>query len=329
MTTEYRRVLALSNTPVKGYFRYRDFFQIYPADIEAPSPPAVMNHHPFVIEFGFTVDESPSTLSDGSQLPQWVINNDDSAKILKEILLLLTVFSNDRLFTYAGSQSWFMPMGTAKEKSSERNVQWGQQGYYYSEFNADIERLSEAAYSLVPFIDENEFFNRYGRRIDQEFDLPQNITQILDAFYELGEDDRDYFLSACTLFSQGIAIWSEHSSLSFAAFVSSIETLIASEHRNEKVEKCSECNQDRYRVVKKFRDFFGKYGSPTPEFRKYAVKVYQYRSKILHRGELFLGEVEPRRFGSLAGFEDDQLRRNIISTCRICFVNWLLSRTKS
>lgn len=329
MTTEHRKVLALSNIPVKGSFRYKDYFQVLPADADAPAPQAVMSHHPFVIEFCFTVDETHREHPDGSSVPQWVINNDDAYKTLKEILLLLTAFSNDRVFTYSHNQSWFIPMGTKGEEPTEKKVQWGQEGYFYDKFNSDIEKLSETEIESVALIDANEFFNRYGRRTDQEFDLPQNIIELLDTFFSLGEDERHYFLSACTLFSQGITIWSEHPSLSFAAFVSSIETLIAADYKDEKTERCSECGQERYRVINKFREFFGKYGSPTPEFRKYAVKVYKYRSKILHRGELFLGEVVPRRFGSMEGFEDDELRRSIIRTCRICFINWLHNQNKA
>lgn len=329
MTTEYRKVLALSNIPVKGSFRYRNFFQVLPADAGAPEPPAVMNHHPFVIEFCFTVDETPRELPGGNPVPQWVINNDDAYKALKEILLLLTAFSNDRVFTYFHKQSWFIPMETKGGQPTDKKVQWGQEGYFYNEFNSDIDELCNTGIKSVALIDANEFFNRYGRRTDQEYDLPQNINELLDAYFALDEDNRHYFLTACSLFSQGITIWSEHPSLSFAAFVSSIETLIAADYKGEKIEKCSECGQDRYRVINKFREFFDKYGSPTPEFRKYAVKVYKYRSKILHRGELFLGEVIPRRFGSMEGFEDDDLRRSIIRTCRICFVNWLLNQRKA
>ena len=111
--------------------------------------------------------------------------------------------------------------------------------------------------------------------------------------------------------------------------ISSLETLISLENRCEKIERCKECRQERYRVVKKFRDFFGKYGSSDPGFKKYALKVYKYRCKILHRGELFLGEVFPQRFASHEGFEDDQMRRSIISVCRICLVNWLSNRVHS
>lgn len=329
MTTEYRRVLALSNIPVTGSFIYREHFQILPVDADAPTPPAVLNHHPLVIEFCFTIDETPREGPDGNSIPQWIINNDDASKTLKEILLLLTAFSNDRVFTYSLNQSWYIPMGIKGKEPTDKQVQWGQEGYTYDSFKSNIESLSKTNSNPVDLIDANDFFNRYGRSTDQEFDLPDNIDELLDSYFALNEDDKHYFLSSCSLFGQGEKIWSEHPSLSFAAFVSSIETLIAAENKDEKIEKCNECGQDRYRILNKFREFFGRYGSPTPEFRKYAIKVYKYRSKILHRGELFLGEVAPRRFGSIESFEDDEFRRSIIRTCRICFVNWLINRGKN
>ena len=329
MTSGYRRVIALSNIPITGWYRYSDSFQILPADADAPRPPAVLNHHPCIIEFRFEIDETPRERPDGNVLPQWVTNNDDAFKILKEILLLLSAFSHDRVFTYSHKQSWFIPMGTKEEEPASKNIQWGQEGYTYEAFESDIESLSDSEAEPIQLIETNEYFNRYGRRIDQEYDLPENINELLDTYFSLEKNEKDSFLSACILHNQGMKIWSEHPSLSFAAFVSSLETLITVEHKGTKIEACKECGQERYRVIKKFRDFFGKYGSPSPEFRKYAVKIYKYRSKILHRGELFMGEITPIRFGSMEGFDDDELRRSIIRTCRICFVNWLLNRKQA
>ncbi|MBW2560883.1 MAG: hypothetical protein JRE40_08520, partial [Deltaproteobacteria bacterium] len=111
MVWEYRRALILSGIPVEGSYRFNDAFQIFPAEPEAPRPPAVLNHHPFVIEYRFIVDETPREFPDGNRIPQWITNNDISFKTLKKIILLLTAFSHDRVFTYSHNQSWFIPMG--------------------------------------------------------------------------------------------------------------------------------------------------------------------------------------------------------------------------
>jgi hypothetical protein len=322
MTLEYRRSVVLTSVPVTGCYRFDDDFQILPPEEKAPQPPYVMCHHPLIIEYKFVVDETPRTFPDGQEMPQWIINNDDAARKLNELLLLITTFSFFRVFVYQNAQSWFIPM--EKSDDSIREVIWGQQTYYYKDFEYKIGGFSDNDLNLISRIDPSEYFNRYGRPTDQEFDLPESIDVLFDKYFGLDEVAKKAFLSSASLLSQGIKLWSEHPSLSFASLVSSLETLISFDHKGIKVETCKECGQERYRVVKKFRDFFGKYGSPTPEFRKYALKIYQYRSKILHSGELFLGEVSPRRFGAFDGFEDDELRRSIVRTCRICLINWLL-----
>lgn len=329
MTWEYRKVLVLSGIPVNGCYRFNDSFQILPAKPKAPRPPAVLNHHPFIIEYRFTITETPRQFPDGKDIPQWVINNDDAHKTLKEILLLLTAFSNDRVFTYSHKQSWFIPMGIKGEEPKTREVQWGQEGYTYDGFEVNIESFTEIESKPIELVEADEYFNRKGRHIDQVFDLPGNIDKLISLYLSLVEDEKHVFLSSCSLFSQGIKLWSEHPSLSFAALVSSLEALITIEHKDTKVENCKECHQEKYRVTEKFRDFFSKYGSPSKEFRKYALKIYRYRCRILHRGELFLGEVTPRRFGSLEGFDDDVLRRSIINTCRVCIINWLWNKKQS
>jgi len=280
MVWEYRRALILSGIPVEGSYRFNDAFQIFPAEPEAPRPPAVLNHHPFVIEYRFIVDETPREFPDGNRIPQWITNNDISFKTLKKIILLLTAFSHDRVFTYSHNQSWFIPMGRMGEEPKSKEVQWGQECYMYNDFDGKIELFTETKSEQIKLIDANEFFNRYGRSVDQRFDFPENIDNLFALYFSLEEDEKQAFLSSCSLFDQGMKLWSEHPSLSFAAFVSSIETLITVEHKDEKTETCKKCGQERYRITKKFSDFFGKYGSPTPEFNKYAQKIYKYRSRL-------------------------------------------------
>jgi len=322
---EYKKVLVMSDVPVKGMHRFKDLFQILPADLKAPTPPVVLAHHPCVIEFRFQIDETPRQTFDGDDLSQWVINNDDSQKVLKDILLVLNLFSRNRIFNYFPSQSWFTPMGKGKIE----DAQWGQEGYWYDGFESKISTFTEVDAVSIELLEANKYFNQYGRIIGKGFDLPDNIDALLTQYFKLPDSKKQVFLSACSLFNQGRKLWSEHPSLSFTALVSSLETLIEVDFKKTKVARCKECGEKKYTLTEKFRDFFGKYGSPSPEFREYATKIYKQRSKILHTGKLFLGEVQPIRFGSWAGIDDDQFRRNVVTTCRICMINWLLKQNNS
>ncbi|MEW5832794.1 MAG: hypothetical protein AB1763_08155 [Campylobacterota bacterium] len=322
---EYRKVLVMSDVPIKGTYRFNDLFQILPAEEKAPKPPYVLAHHPCIIEFRFKIDKTPRQRFDGYKSEQWIVNNDDARKVLKEILLLMNLFSFHQIFDYFPSQSWFIPMGNDKIE----DAQWGQNGYWYDGFESKITTFSDGDYDPIELIDTNKYLTQYGRVIGQGFDLPDRIDMFLKQYFELTDSKRQSFLSACSLFNQGRKLWSEHPSLSFTALVSSLETLIEIDFKKKKVESCKDCGQKKYSLTEKFRDFFGKYGSPSPEFREYATRIYKQRSKILHTGKLFLGEVEPIRFGSWANIDDDQFRRNVVTTCRICMINWLLKQNNT
>ncbi len=173
--------------------------------------------------------------------------------------------------------------------------------------------------------DPNAYFGRFGRDVDHEFDLPENIDTLFEAYYALDEDFQFAFLSAASLLSQSIQSWSVFPSLSFTAAISAVETLVAFDQGVGSVEHCPECRQPRHRTTAKFLAFTKQFGSSSAEFKKYAEVLYDRRSKILHKGRLFLGEVHPARFANMDGLEETELRRGVRDTCRICLVNWLLS----
>ena len=50
MTDEIVRRSLLSHTPLTGWFRYVDLFQLMPAPLGAPRPPSPMGDHPLILE---------------------------------------------------------------------------------------------------------------------------------------------------------------------------------------------------------------------------------------------------------------------------------------
>ncbi len=93
-------------------------------------------------------------------------------------------------------------------------------------------------------------------------------------------------------------------SLSFFSFVSSIETLVNYEFRNERVEytcndckalssserNCKKCGSPIWGVSAKYREFLFKYVSNDPNAKKMYNKIYDIRSKITHTEYLMNGE---------------------------------------
>jgi len=268
-------------------------------------------------------------MPDGHMINADIVNVEIAQEMRKHILLLMTAFTNFRMFVPSNHQGWFISLGVLGQDFSPKSPEWGQETYFVPGYQLSSAGFSEPSGAPANQSAPSVYFNSVGRSFGTGVGFPRIIGELLDAAFAIEEEARRSLLASCSLLDQSLALWQHHPSLSFASCVSALETLIAYDHKNEPADVCSSCGQERFRVMKKFQQFFANYGSPTPEFRKYAQKVYQYRSKILHRGELFLGDVFLQKFASLDGFDDRELHRNLIRTCRICTVNWVLAKHRA
>lgn len=50
MESKFIKKILFSYTPLKGWYRYREAFQIVPVPPDAPKPPKAMGHYPFILE---------------------------------------------------------------------------------------------------------------------------------------------------------------------------------------------------------------------------------------------------------------------------------------
>ena len=85
------------------------------------------------------------------------------------------------------------------------------------------------------------------------------------------------------------------------------------------------CENYYWGVRAKFRKFLQDYGSNDPEFRKYANKIYDQRSSILHKGKLLLGDLFKHGWSNddEKAYENLEHRKLVVVT-RICLINWLM-----
>ena len=344
MRVRIRQEAALSDRRVTSCFKYRELFQILPLPEDAPSLEFTFGHHPFLMEFSYMVPDVSETRYNPEIAPQMLlpmIDREASSKPKNEVLLLLSTFSRHLVFQYNMTiinQQWFvkLPMN-AKDVSASYDSVWGQPGYQSKQLLARVtDAFSTQTAPAMHLIEPNEYFNselplQYvaGRTLD-EFSLPEAIFEYLDKYYSMTDQAKKAFLSACSLLRQGIQLFILAPSLAFAAYVSSLEALIAHDHQGKSADRCECCNQLKYHVRQRFLDFIRAFGDDSPEGRKQADKVYARRSAILHEGQLFLGEIEPRTMDSAVDWaNDDQSRRNVIRFFRICLINWLVRHTST
>lgn len=314
----------LTNAKVTGKYIYKDKFQILPAPDHFPRAPYSEAHHPCLLEvkYNFTPD-SNKKMPDQAEVPDWIQRKDHESKIIHEIMILFDVFSFSKFVDTQNNHSWTI----RTDSSIAIEPEWRQLSYFVREHQLEICEFTDSSASKIDEINTANSYNLGGRYIGSDFSVPDLFSDILDAYYSLDQNDKSAFLKSVTIFKNAIKIKSISPSISFACFVSSIESLVDYIHKDVKIEKCKECSAPRYAVTRKFTEFLTKYSSNTEELISFYKKSYTQRSKILHAGALFLGEHIPTGWAE-SDWEAYHMNSGIERICRIAFTNWVLERNR-
>lgn len=322
MNDTFRSFIMLTNAKVTGKYKYRDKFQILPAPDHFPQAPYSEAHHPCLLEvkYNFTPDPNKKR-HETIDIPDWEQRKDHELKIIHEIKTLFFVFSFSKFIDAHDNHGW--TIGT--EDSNAMESEWRQITYCVREHHHKISDFTESALSKIDEINTQKFYTFGGRYAGTDFSIPDIFEKILDSYYSLGQDDRIALLKSATLFSNAIKIFPISPSISFACFVSSIESLVNHINKDVKIKNCKECNTPRYSVTRKFIDFLQRYTSDSSEFINFYKDSYSKRSKILHAGELFLGEHEPINLDE-RDWKSHHMTFGIERICRIAITNWLLEK---
>lgn len=291
----YERLTIYTTKPVEGKYRYNDKFQIYPSRRKPWQHGRY--YYPVTLEMSFPQKgEHYFRFSNR-------YGSDQLTKQLIEMHHLLSVVTQFFFFGHIKSKK---PIERFVNKSCEEikkgNIKW------YQDKALD------------------------DRNVEQ-FILPDYVESFFDAYFSLDADDLFVFRKACYLFYSGVELRSTNPSFSFASFVSAIETLMA--HEAEPPAHCKECGQPKYRLRAGFRDFILKYGyggKNSTEGNKFSNKLYDYRSKILHAGQLLMGDMfwhAPDNDDDIVDLEESFLHKELLGATRICLVNWALMHAHS
>jgi hypothetical protein len=325
------RFIAFSPDPVKGYFRLNDIFQIFSLPDDAPQPGMDWADHPFIIEYSFDNPDVDALreirmtgLSASSDTPpDHFLKSKLNWSKQEEILSVLSVITRYLIKKDKVGHCWVHHRDG--QGLSER---YAQTGYYWEGLSKLGEWFSKPGLPEIALTDSRTYYNQLGVTGDP-LDLPNEIILLLDRYFMLDEDEKEAFLSACTLFSQSLEAWSVSHSLTYMGIVSSLEALIEFEYREAEKRNCSECGQPVYKVRQKFLEFIATYGSSSSEFRKFADNLYARRSGIGHRGELLSGDVVGQVMTPRDESRDFMDLLYLSNVARTCLVNWLRSRDQT
>lgn len=345
--TNFTKNIAFTKTPLNGYFRFGNYFQVYPFISENSPKNKNAEHFPCIIELTFQDSEikklQPFNLKNVDEM---ISRTTVQTNKLIEITNLLSVISNYRFFHYRHIEGhWSMPMPEViTEEINNMKSVWANSLFYYPEIAKEfaITEFSQLNIPTIPLFGKNIYYYYEPlESIEKTINFPSDINEVIKNYLKLNPKDKVVCDSAIHLFCNGLDIFDKMKSLSFLSIVSSVETLVNYEFINDKIEyecndcktlkssgrNCNKCGRPIWGVTAKFKEFLCKYISDKKEAKQMYSKIYDLRSKIAHTEYLINGE----NYGSW-DFNDktEELSRRHLETMQLArraISNWLRAKS--
>ena len=207
---------------------------------------------------------------------------------------------------------------------------------YITEFsNPDFPKIELLNQRLYYFYEPLE-----GKK--KSINFPNTVDVIFENYFNLDFNELKIINSAMHQFCNGLDLFKNMKSLSFFSIVSSIETLVNLEFKDEKIEfecndcktiktskrHCQKCGRPIWGIAAKFREFLFKYVSDKKEAKKLYNQIYTIRSRITHTEYLLNGDnFSDWEFNNKTE-EISMLHLKAMQIARRSFANWLLSKSE-
>jgi hypothetical protein len=310
--TRVAHSVLFSSIPVKGWFRYRDIFQISPVPPGAPQLHSLLGSHPFILQFQYNPSSSIS------------IDQSRRQMMSKRIELLLCGFLEGHIGGIGGAARfcWVLPsdqaIGQARSVFAQEIYTFPELGRLGGQEFSDLDP-SEA----MAAVEAQEYLSMRGIYPGRGLQVPSYLTMLLENFFQrLTDKDQDRFLRACFWFSTAASMRQYSSSASFIGLISAIEALMPDPSPGV---PCLTCSRPQGKgATRLLKEFVEEFAGAAPQREVTKRGLYAIRSKLSHGGALlhsdtqgFLIGLDPRHTREWGDFAvAEQL-------VRILIVNWL------
>ena len=301
MRTFYRSII-FTKTPLKGKFRYKDIFQVYPINLDNYPKNIHAEHIPCLIEYWVDREEIQAVNDkDFETINEFLADTTTQTNKLTLITNLLSTITNFRFF-FNRHMEGFWGVELPEKKFSDADNQkskWNLNLFSYPEMSNElgITDFSTPAFPDIEFVSRNLYY--YYNPIEDRksyIRFPADCKQTLNGYFNLKPNEKIVCDSAIFQLCNGLDLYSKMRSLSFLSVISSIETLVNFEFKDEILEfecqqcktlrnssrNCKKCGRPIWGITAKFRDFLFKFVSNEPKAKKMYNELYNLRSKIAH-----------------------------------------------
>lgn len=289
---KFHKSIIFSKTILKGYYSYKDYFQIYPANLDKMPKSEFQRHFPIIIEYWTDKNDMIEVSSEFDMIKNFASDIATIETKLDRILALLSVISNHLFFRYNDSLGfWGMPMlkDNPGEEANEWSSKWNLQLFHWPEKSKQlsISNFTKLNLNEVKFKEHLNYYQSFPNldfEAKKEITFPKTINKVLDSYFSKNPGIQAIIDTAISYSISAIEFRQNKKTLSILCSFTSMETMVNLEFRDDKPEICSECGQLKYKVSKKYRDFLLKYIGKGQANKKKFNSYYSLRSNIVHTG---------------------------------------------
>jgi len=333
MTRTYHKTIVFTKTPLLRTFKYKDIFQIYPANLENMPDSNLKRHYPIILEYWTDETENVNMPSEYEELKD--LFTETATLLTKQdmILSLLTVISNHLFFRYNDTTGmWGIPIlkDDAGEEANTWSSKWNLAFYHAPGLPAQLKitEFTNVDYSKIDYVHHFPYYLQ-DPNLDftatKEINFPATIDMTLDSYFSKSDKIRVILDTAISYTVSAMELRQQKKTLSIISSFTAVETMVNLEYRDAEVENCETCGQQKFKVAAKYRDYLLKYiGTGTNNKKKFNM-YYSLRSKIVHTGVRLKTET---LFADLPKEEKDKEFLNLIEILqmgKLAIIQWLLN----
>ena len=333
---QFLRCIFYTKVPLGGYYRYRDIFQIFPAEFDNMPKSNASTEFVNVMELWVTKDEIDDGYPKEMESIKEVFGKFHAqTKKQDSIMSLLTVFGNNKFYNYKMEGTWAIPIMHEDYKQDEglnaRPAKWSIKTFNFPELGkqmgiSDFTKMKIPPMQTVPM---KEFYLMYPNldyKRDKNIVLPETIDYLFDSYFNLPKDELEVIDVAIRHNHSAVNLHSDNKTLSLLASFTALEALVNMENKDVKIEQCECCKQPKYGISKKFREFLLKYIGDSDDNRKKFNSYYTLRSKIVHAGRMLQTEKLYSNVSDAVFETEAKERVEILQIGKIALANWLITK---
>ena len=305
------RDFSFSSFRVPGSWKgERSGLHILPPPDDAPRAPVEIAEHPFILEFPLRTCGA------------WRITNHRRIREHRKLTLLLNVLLVGRTSLQPRRPQHFWATVPGDDWAASK---WVQEFFFAKLGEAVLDELSPPAAQRLEEVAPEEYYTNVGHD-GQGLRVPADLDESICRYLGLSRGNRAKFDRAAFWMDMASRQWSISMSASFAALVSSIESLTerGQIHRFSCPVCAADCQHEIPGATERFRAFF-ETNAPGGSHTKRRTDMYSLRSGILH-GSTLMQLDEDLAFGwDRPWLNERELHEELWALTRVALRKWLRS----